>query len=90
MHIEPRHSIDATPSLNDVINSMALKHEATLVKGKTSNAVLISEADWRNIQETIYLTSIPGMAKSIHEGLQEPDDNCFSRDECENDFRKKD
>jgi prevent-host-death family protein len=36
-----------------------------IVNSKGENAVLISESDWRAIEETIYLNSIPGLAESI-------------------------
>lgn len=47
-------------------------HEPIHIIGKRSNAVLIGEDDWRAIQETLYLTSIPGMQESIVEGLRTP------------------
>ena len=47
-------------------------HEPIQITGKRANAVLISEGDWRSIQETLYLSSIPGMQESIIEGLQTP------------------
>jgi prevent-host-death family protein len=47
-------------------------HEPIQISGKRSNAVLISEDDWRAIQETLYITSIPGMQESIIEGLNTP------------------
>ena len=37
-----------------------------------SNAVLVSEEDWRSIQETLYLMSIPGMRDSIRKRMAEP------------------
>ena len=40
---------------------------------KRGNAVLVSEEDWKAIQETLYLTSIPGMRKSILEGMASPE-----------------
>jgi antitoxin YefM len=46
-------------------------HEPIQITGKRTNAVLISD-DWRSIQETLYLSSIPGMQESIIEGLQTP------------------
>jgi PHD/YefM family antitoxin component YafN of YafNO toxin-antitoxin module len=49
-----------------------------LITGKRNNAVLVSEEDWKAIQETLYLTSIPGMAESIKEGIREPLSNCSS------------
>jgi PHD/YefM family antitoxin component YafN of YafNO toxin-antitoxin module len=36
--------------------------------------VLLSEQDWRAIQETLYLTSIPGMRESILKGMATPAD----------------
>lgn len=39
----------------------------TIVNSKGDNAVLISENEWKNIGETLYLESIPGFSKSIKE-----------------------
>lgn len=39
----------------------------TIVNSKGNNAVLISENEWKNIEETLYLDSIPGFSKSIKE-----------------------
>lgn len=47
-------------------------HQPIQITGKRTNAVLISEDDWRSIQETLYLSSIPGMQESIIKGLQTP------------------
>jgi PHD/YefM family antitoxin component YafN of YafNO toxin-antitoxin module len=38
--------------------------------------VLVSADDWRALQETVYLLSIPGMRESIREGLDTPLDEC--------------
>jgi PHD/YefM family antitoxin component YafN of YafNO toxin-antitoxin module len=38
--------------------------------------VLVSEEDWRPIQETLYLLSIPGMRESIVDGLKTPVEKC--------------
>lgn len=43
-----------------------------LITGKKGNAVLVSEEDWRSIEETLYLMSIPGMRDSIVSGMKEP------------------
>ena len=43
------------------------------ILGKRGNAVLVSEEDWRAIQETLYLCSIPGMRESIMEGMAAPE-----------------
>lgn len=39
----------------------------TIVNNKGKNAVLISEDEWKNIEETLYLSSIPGMGDNINE-----------------------
>ncbi len=41
-----------------------------------SNAILISADEWRGIQETIYLLSIPKMHESIVEGLSISINDC--------------
>ncbi|MFT0849213.1 type II toxin-antitoxin system Phd/YefM family antitoxin [Achromobacter sp. F4_2707] len=50
----------------------AESHQPIRIVGKRSSAVLISEADWDAIQETLYLVSIPGMRDSIKKGMAEP------------------
>ena len=37
----------------------------TIVNNKGKNAVLISEDDWKSIEETLYLSSIPGYVDNI-------------------------
>ena len=43
--------------------------EPVQITGPRSSAVLVSESDWRAIQETLYLLSIPRMRESIIEGM---------------------
>ena len=38
----------------------------TIVNNKGKNAVLISEDEWKNIEETLYLSSIPGFVEDIN------------------------
>lgn len=51
---------------------MGQSHEAVQITGMRGNAVLLSENDWRAIQETLHLISIPGMRESILEGMATP------------------
>ena len=69
-------STEARSTLFRLIDETAASHEPVIIKGKRSNAVLISEDDWRSIQETIYLLNIPGIRESIREGLTTPVDEC--------------
>ncbi len=54
-------------------------HEPIQITGKRSSAVLVSEEDWRAIQETLFLLSIPGMRESIRKGLKAPVDKCAKK-----------
>jgi len=56
-------------SLLDEANS---SHSPIYIEGKRGGAVLIGGEDWAAIEETLFLTSIPGMRKSIKEGLKTP------------------
>jgi PHD/YefM family antitoxin component YafN of YafNO toxin-antitoxin module len=47
-----------------------------MIKGKRNSAVILSQEDWENIQETIYLLSIPQMKESIIEADKEADEEC--------------
>ena len=55
----------------------------TITNKKGKNAVLIGEADWRAIEETLYLMSVPGMAESIIAGGKTPIEECVSEEEVE-------
>jgi antitoxin YefM len=61
---------EARSDLYNLIDSSA--DEPILITGKRSNAILLSENDWRAVQETLYLLSIPGMRASIRKGLRTP------------------
>lgn len=67
---------EARSSLYQLVDTVAESHEPVLITGKRSNAVLISEDDWRAINETLYLLSVPGMRESIREGMETPIDEC--------------
>jgi prevent-host-death family protein len=62
----------ARSQLYRLLDQAAESHEPITVTGKRHNAVLISEDDWRAIEETLYLLSIPGMRESIQKGIRTP------------------
>jgi prevent-host-death family protein len=70
---------DARARLYRLIDEAALSHEPVLISGKRSNAVLLSEEDWRSIQETLYLLAVPGMRESIVKGLKTPVAKCAKK-----------
>jgi antitoxin YefM len=53
-------------------------HEPIHIVSGKSAGVLISIDDWRAIQETLYLLSIPKMRESIRRGLKIPVKKCSS------------
>jgi len=63
---------EARANLYRLIDQAAESHEPILIAGKRSSAVLISEDDWKAIQETLHLLSVPGMRKSIRDAMAEP------------------
>lgn len=67
---------EARKRLYTLVDDVAESHEPIRIVGKRNSAVLVSEEDWRAIQETLYLTSVPGMRESIREGLQTPVEQC--------------
>lgn len=62
----------ARAQLYKLLDQAAATHEPIQITGKRSNGILISEEDWRSIQETLHLLSIPGMRESIRKGLKTP------------------
>ena len=62
--------------LYQLLDQVSDTHEPIQISGKRGNAILIGEEDWRAVQETLYLVSIPGMRESIREGMQTPVDEC--------------
>ncbi|MCI9060444.1 MAG: type II toxin-antitoxin system Phd/YefM family antitoxin [Lachnospiraceae bacterium] len=70
----------AKKDLYNLVENVNLYSEPALIVGKRGNAVLLSEDDWNAIQETLYLNSIEGMAKSILNGAKTPVKDCISED----------
>ena len=72
-------SINAAKARQDLfklLDNTAESGEVVNIIGKRHNAYLVSEDNWRAIEETLYLVSIPGMRQSIIEGLKIPIEEC--------------
>ena len=63
---------EARKRLYSLLDDVAASHEPIEITGRRSSAVLVSEEDWRSVQETLHLLSIPGMRESILEGMATP------------------
>ena len=56
----------ARAKLNQIVSEVnEFSQPITIINNRGKNAVLIGEEDWKSIQETLYLNSIPGMSQSI-------------------------
>ena len=69
------NATEARSKLYTLIDEAAVSHQPVIITGKRANAALVSEEDWNAISETIYLLSIPGMRKSIKEGIAQDTKN---------------
>jgi antitoxin YefM len=66
---------NARKDLYKIVDSVNMSHEPIHITGKNSSAVLVGEDDWKSIEETLYLMSIPGMRESIIEGMKTNTEN---------------
>ena len=56
----------ARAKLNHIVSEVNESSQPiTITNNRGKNAVLVGEEDWKAIQETLYLNSIPGMSQSI-------------------------
>ena len=67
---------EARGRLYRLLEETAESSEPIQITGKRSSAVLVAMDDWRAIQETLHLLSIPGLRESILEGAREPLEEC--------------
>ena len=79
-------SIRATEARANLYNLIARTNETSMpiqITSKRGDAVLVSAADWRAIQETLYLSSVPGLVESVKEGMEAPESELIPADEVE-------
>ncbi len=69
----------ARSNLYKLLDESEISGEPIQITGKRSNAILISENDWRAINETLFLLSVPGMRESIRDGLNTPINECETK-----------
>jgi len=58
-------------------------NEPINISTKNGNAIVLSEEDYNNIMETLYIASIPELKRDIIEGLNEKIEDCIDEDEVE-------
>lgn len=67
---------NARKDLYKIVEKVIDSHEPVHISGKKGAAVIISEEDWKNIEATLHLYSIPGMRESIIDGMKIPIKDC--------------
>lgn len=65
----------------DYINQAIEFNEVVNVNTKKGNAVIISESDYNALMETLYISSVPGLADEIKEAGNTPLEDCVPEDE---------
>ena len=63
--------LDQTIKYNEPIN----------ISTKNGNAVVLSEEDYNNLMETLYVSSMPKLKEDIVKGLHEDIKDCVKEDE---------
>lgn len=77
--VSSRTVSQARAGLYRLLDEVAESHEPILITGKRSNGVLISEEDWKSLEESLYLSSMPGVRASIIKGLKTPLSRCAKK-----------
>lgn len=80
-------SISATALRNDIYNVIEEVNETAepiLVTNKRGkSAVLLGEDDWRSIEETLYINSIPSLASAIETEINDSIEGCCTSNELD-------
>lgn len=63
---------EARANLFKLLDQVAENHEPVQITGPRHSGVLMSEEDFRAMQETVYLLAVPGMKESLLEGRKAP------------------
>ena len=66
-----------------VIDDALLSSEPICITSKNGNVVLLSEADWKAMQETLYLVSNPVVREKLLTGINTPLDECVEDEDAD-------
>ena len=68
--------VDSNVTLQQVFSFSKSSEVPMLLETKEKSAILISPELWRDIEETLYLISQPGMRESLLDGMSAPISDC--------------
>lgn len=67
---------NAREKLYSLASSCIKNNNVININTKEGNVIMMSEDDYNNIMESLYLAGIPGMYESIEEGVNTPIEEC--------------
>lgn len=74
---------NARANLYNLLDMVIEDSEVINISTKNGNAVIISEADYNSLLETLYLSSDPNYKQSLLDGKNTPITECVSEDKVE-------
>lgn len=69
--------------LYELLKQTIKYNEPVNISTKDGNAVLISQSDYNNLMETLYLSSLPEMKEKIIKGINTKVEDCITEEEVE-------
>ena len=70
-------------NIYEILEQTIKFNEPVNISTKNGNAVILSEEDYNNLMETLYISSIPQLKEDIIEGLAEDVEEYVKEDEVE-------
>ena len=64
-------------NIYSIIDQVIKYNKPVKISTKNGNAVIISEQDYNNIMETLYIFSIPGLKNELKKAMAETFDECI-------------
>ena len=68
-------------NFDDYIKSLEANHEIAVTRDEGENFFVVSESYLNSLKESLYIESIPNLKEKILEGINEPIEECLSREE---------
>ena len=70
-------------SIYELVEQAIKYNEPINISSKNGNAILLSEEDYNNIMETLYISSNEKLKKDIIDGINTPIEDCVNEDEVD-------
>ena len=70
--LRPIPASNARTDLFTLLAGINSDHEPVLITSRNGNGVLVAEEDWRGIEATLHLLSVPGLREALLEARAEP------------------